>query len=112
MEMENTKNGVLHYNSTLIRIHIAGHMYFLNDTLYFVECCGVIAAWEFMPLQQGWIHFMIWRRNPDTSTVDLVAYNTFLVVSKLMEDTNYLIYFICRFGEHISQFSHGINISD
>ena len=63
-------------------LHIAGHMYFLNDTLYFVECCGVIAAWEFMPLQQGWIHFMIWRRNPDTNVVDLVAYNTFLVVSK------------------------------
>ena len=56
-------------------------MYFLNDTIYFVECCGVIAAWEFMPLQQGWIHFMIWRKNLQ-DIFYLVGKNTFLVTSK------------------------------
>ncbi|KAK3105074.1 hypothetical protein FSP39_016693 [Pinctada imbricata] len=61
---------------------MTGQMYVLNDTMYTVECCGVISGWEFKPVLTGFVYMMIWRRNENFIPLPLpkmVAFNTILV---------------------------------
>ncbi|KAK3104593.1 hypothetical protein FSP39_005761 [Pinctada imbricata] len=55
-------------------------MYLLNDTMYTVDCCGVISGWEFKPITTGFIYLMVWRKN-DAGMPVMVAYNTVLIAN-------------------------------
>lgn len=35
-------------------------MFLLQDSVFEIDCCGIITAWEFYPCAPGVVQFMVW----------------------------------------------------
>lgn len=35
-------------------------MFLLQDSMFEINCCGIITAWEFYPCAPGVVQFMVW----------------------------------------------------
>ncbi|XP_061178427.1 uncharacterized protein LOC133187072 [Saccostrea echinata] len=43
-----------------------GMMFLMQDSLFDINCCGIISAWEFYPCKAGIVQFMVWTYKSGT----------------------------------------------
>ncbi|XP_061178426.1 uncharacterized protein LOC133187071 [Saccostrea echinata] len=43
-----------------------GMMFLMQDSLFEINCCGIITAWEFYPCAVGIVQFMVWSQKSGT----------------------------------------------
>ncbi|XP_055998079.1 uncharacterized protein LOC125648025 isoform X2 [Ostrea edulis] len=68
-----------------------GMMFLMQDSLFEINCCGLITAWEFYPCTVGIVQFMVWTFKSGT-TYELKAIQEVEVIDTQVsfEETNYL----------------------
>ncbi|XP_048778822.2 uncharacterized protein LOC125682357 isoform X2 [Ostrea edulis] len=57
-----------------------GVMYFMDDDLFQINCCGIISAWEFYPCALGTVEFMVWTKKSGT-TYELKGINRVEIIA-------------------------------
>jgi hypothetical protein len=59
-------------------------MYFMDDDLFQINCCGVISAWEFYPCAVGTVEFIVWTKKSGT-TYEIKGINRVEIIGKITQ---------------------------
>ncbi|XP_034305350.2 uncharacterized protein [Magallana gigas] len=66
-------------------------MFLLQDSMFEIDCCGIITAWEFYPCAPGVVQFMVWSLVSGSTYVLKAIQEVHVTVGDLGTSVNYTI---------------------